>query len=311
MNIANSITDIIGNTPLIKLNAVSEATGNIILGKCEFMNPTHSVKDRLAKGVIEDAIAKGKIIEGTVIVEPTSGNTGIGLAAICASLGIELVLTMPSSMSIERRQLMQALGAKIVLTEPSLGMKGCVDEANKILQNTPNSVMVYQFDNEANVQMHKTTTVVEILRDTDNKVDFFVAGAGTSGTITGVGEGLKEANIGAQIVLVEPDKSPLIATGTAGPHKIQGIGPNFVPSILNRDIIDQFVTVSVEESIEYSRAVSKTEGLLVGISSGANIAATVKLANEHKNEQKVFVTILCDTGERYLSTGLYATEEGA
>ena len=309
MNIANSITDIIGNTPLIKLNAVSEATGNIILGKCEFMNPTHSVKDRLAKGVIEDAIATGKIVKGTIIVEPTSGNTGIGLAAICASLGIELILTMPSSMSVERRQLMQAMGAKIVLTEPSLGMKGSIDEANKILQDTPNAVMMYQFDNDANVQAHKNTTVPEIIRDTNNQVDFFVAGAGTSGTITGVGEGLKESNPNTQIVLVEPDKSPLIATGAAGPHKIQGIGPNFVPSILNRDIIDRFLTVSVEESIECSRTISKTEGLLVGISSGANVAATVKLANEYKNANKVFVTVLCDTGERYLSTGLYATDE--
>ena len=309
MNIANSITDIIGNTPLIKLNAVSEATGNIILGKCEFMNPTHSVKDRLAKGVIEDAIATGKIVKGTIIVEPTSGNTGIGLAAICASLGIELILTMPSSMSVERRQLMQAMGAKIVLTEPSLGMKGSIDEANKILQDTPNAVMMYQFDNDANVQAHKNTTVPEIIRDTNNQVDFFVAGAGTSGTITGVGEGLKESNPNTQIVLVEPDKSPLIATGSAGPHKIQGIGPNFVPSILNRDIIDRFLTVSVEESIECSRTISKTEGLLVGISSGANVAATVKLANEYKNANKVFVTVLCDTGERYLSTGLYAIDE--
>ena len=309
MNIANSITDIIGNTPLIKLNAVSEATGNIILGKCEFMNPTHSVKDRLAKGVIEDAIATGKIVKGTIIVEPTSGNTGIGLAAICASLGIELILTMPSSMSVERRQLMQAMGAKIVLTEPSLGMKGSIDEANKILQDTPNAVMMYQFDNDANVQAHKNTTVPEIIRDTNNQVDFFVAGAGTSGTITGVGEGLKESNPNTQIVLVEPDKSPLIATGAAGPHKIQGIGPNFVPSILNRDIIDRFLTVSVEESIECSRTISKTEGLLVGISSGANVAATVKLANEYKNANKVFVTVLCDTGERYLSTGLYAIDE--
>lgn len=301
MKIANSVSELIGNTPLIKINKFGNEAN--ILAKCEFLNPSHSVKDRIALNMIENAIATNKIDTNTTIIEPTSGNTGVGLAMIAAERGLKIILTMPSSMSIERQKLLKAFGAELVLTDPKYGMQGAVDEAIRLSKEIQNSFIPSQFDNPANPDMHKRTTALEIWNDTDGKVDIFVAGFGTGGTVSGVGEILKSKNPNIKVIAVEPAKSPLISKGEAGPHMIQGIGANFIPKNLNRDIIDELFTVSNEDAIATAKALAQNEGLLVGISSGANIYAASQIAKE--NPGKTIVTILCDTGERYLSTVLY------
>ncbi|MEE3704180.1 cysteine synthase A [Campylobacter sp. CX2-8023-23] len=301
MKIANSVSELIGNTPLIKINKFgNEAT---ILAKCEFLNPSHSVKDRIALNMIENAIATNKIDKSTTIIEPTSGNTGVGLAMIAAERGLKIILTMPSSMSIERQKLLKAFGAELVLTDPKYGMQGAVDEALRLSKEISNSFIPSQFDNPANPEMHKKTTALEIWNDTDGKVDIIVAGFGTGGTVSGVGEILKSKNPNIKVIAVEPAKSPLLSKGEAGPHMIQGIGANFIPKNLNRDIVDEFITVSNEDAIATAKALAQKEGLLVGISSGANIYSASQVAKA--NPGKTIVTILCDTGERYLSTVLY------
>ncbi|ARR02258.1 MULTISPECIES: cysteine synthase A [Campylobacter] len=301
MKIANSVSELIGNTPLIKINKFGNEAN--ILAKCEFLNPSHSVKDRIALNMIENAISSNKIDKNTTIIEPTSGNTGVGLAMIAAERGLKIILTMPSSMSIERQKLLKAFGAELVLTDPKYGMQGAVDEAIRLSKEIQNSFIPSQFDNPANPDMHKRTTALEIWNDTDGKVDIFVAGFGTGGTVSGVGEILKSKNPNIKVIAVEPAKSPLISKGEAGPHMIQGIGANFIPKNLNRDIIDELFTVSNEDAIATAKALAQSEGLLVGISSGANIYAASQIAKE--NPGKTIVTILCDTGERYLSTVLY------
>ncbi|WP_096024214.1 cysteine synthase A [Campylobacter lanienae] len=301
MKIANSVSELIGNTPLIKINKFGVEAN--ILAKCEFLNPSHSVKDRIALNMIESAIATNKIDKSTTIIEPTSGNTGVGLAMIAAERGLKIILTMPSSMSIERQKLLKAFGAELVLTDPKYGMQGAVDEALRLSKEIPNSFIPSQFDNPANPEMHKKTTALEIWNDTDGKVDILVAGFGTGGTISGVGEILKSKNPNIKVIAVEPAKSPLLSKGEAGPHMIQGIGANFIPKNLNRDVIDEFLTVSNEDAIATAKALAQKEGLLVGISSGANIYAASQVAKA--NPGKTIVTILCDTGERYLSTVLY------
>jgi cysteine synthase A len=309
MKIANNITELIGNTPLVKLTSISKQASATVLGKCEFLNPTHSVKDRIGNSMIQEAIKSGKIVQTTKIIEPTSGNTGIALAGVCASLGLELTLVMPSSMSIERRRLLSALGANLVLTNPELGMKGAVERAVKIYQKDPsNSYIPQQFENLANSRIHELTTAKEILNDTDGKIDIFIASVGTGGTITGIGKILKEHNPNIQIIAVEPTDSAVLSGGDAGPHKIQGIGAGFVPKILDTKIYDEVVTVSNDDAINSAREIAKNEGLIVGISSGANCFATKQIAIRSENKNKVIVTILCDTGERYFSSGLYDEE---
>lgn len=304
MKYANNVTELIGNTPLVKLRdaSVNETT---VLGKCEFMNPTHSVKDRIGNNMIKDALEKGLITKETTIIEPTSGNTGIALAAVCAGLGLKLVLTMPSSMSIERRKLLSALGADLVLTEPPKGMKGAVDKAVELASETPNSFVPQQFANEANPEIHRQTTAKEILADTDGKVDILIAAIGTGGSITGIGEVLKAANPNVQVIAVEPEASPVLSGGNPGPHKIQGIGAGFIPDVLNTKVYDEVIQVSNEDAIATSKALAKNEGILVGISSGANAFIAQQVASKPENKGKTIVTILCDTGERYLSAGLY------
>ncbi|CUU73414.1 cysteine synthase A [Campylobacter hyointestinalis] len=303
MKIANNVKELIGNTPLVKINKFgNNAT---ILAKCEFLNPSHSVKDRVAFNMIKRAMEDGKIDKNSVIIEPTSGNTGVGLAMVCAELGLKMILTMPSSMSVERQKLLKAFGAKLVLTEPKYGMQGAVDKALELAKENPNSFIPSQFDNPANPEMHKITTAVEILNDTDGKVDIFVAGFGTGGTVSGVGAALKERNPNIKIIAVEPEKSPLITKGEAGPHAIQGIGANFIPKNLNQSIIDEFITVSNEDAMNTTKALARTEGLLVGISSGANVYAAKTIAERKENQGKTIVTVLCDTGERYLSTTVF------
>ena len=302
--IHQNIEGLIGNTPLVKLNKLSELTGATILGKCEFMNPTSSVKDRIAMNMINQAFKEGKIDQHSTIIEPTSGNTGIGLAAICASKSLKLVLTMPESMSIERRKLLTHLGAKIVLTPASEGMGGAINRANSLAKEL-NAYVLQQFDNPHNPEIHRQTTALEILKDTQNSVDYFVAAVGTGGTLTGTSETLKEHVATLKAIAVEPSNSSILSGNVAGPHKIQGIGAGFVPNILNTEIYDEVIQVSDEEAIKYAQKVAVEEGLLVGISSGANISATVKVASREENKGKVFVTILCDTAERYLSTDLF------
>ena len=309
MKYANNITELIGNTPLVKLQGASEASGATVLGKCEFMNPSHSVKDRIGTNMINTALEAGLINENTTVVEPTSGNTGIALASVCAALGIKLILTMPSSMSIERRRLLKALGADLVLTEPEKGMKGAIDKAVELGNEIPNSFIPQQFGNAANPDIHRKTTAQEILADTDGKIDIFVAAIGTGGTITGVGEVLKAHNPDIKIIAVEPEASPVLSGGKPGPHKIQGIGAGFVPDILNTEVYDEVIQVSNEEAIASSRALAKEEGLLIGISAGANAHIARQVAARPENKGKTIVTILCDTGERYLSSGLYDYDE--
>lgn len=306
MNIAKDVTELIGNTPLVKINKLSDKTGATILGKCEFLNPSSSVKDRIALAMINAALENGDIKEGTLIIEPTSGNTGIGLATVCAAKGLNLLLTMPESMSLERRQLLSALGANLDLTPAAKGMKGAIDRATELNETMENTFMPQQFNNPANPKMHRETTALEILKDTDGKVDILVAAVGTGGSMTGIGEVLKEHNPEIQVIAVEPSTSPVISGENPGPHKIQGIGAGFIPSILNTKIIDEIIKVDDDDAFSTSRELAKTDGLLVGISSGANIWAATQVASRAENKGKVIVTILCDTGERYLSTSLYS-----
>jgi len=306
MNIAQDVTQLVGKTPLVRINKLSNETNTEILGKCEFMNPTSSVKDRIALAMIQTGIDEGKITEGTVVVEPTSGNTGIGLAMVCAAKGIDLILTMPESMSLERRQLLSALGAKLDLTPAALGMKGAIERATEINETTANSFMPQQFNNPANPEAHRQTTALEILKDTDGKVDILVAAVGTGGSLTGIAEVLKKHNPDIQVIAVEPESSPIISGGAPGPHKIQGIGAGFVPAVLNSDIFNEVIKVSDEDAFATSKNLAKTDGLLVGISAGANVYAASQVASRTQNQGKTIVTILCDTGERYLSTTLYS-----
>ena len=299
MKVASSVIDLIGNTPLVRINSFSKNAE--ILAKAEFLNPSHSIKDRIAFSMIDDAIKKGKIDKNTTIIEPTSGNTGVGLAMICAYYGLKLILTMPSSMSIERQKLLKIYGANLVLTDPSLGMKGAVEESKNIASKTTNSFIPSQFENPANPKIHELTTAREILKDTDGKVDIFVAGFGTGGTVSGVGKALKNYNPNIKVVAVEPLSSPLLTKKEAGSHKIQGIGANFVPKNLNKSVIDEFLDVSDEDAFSTTKHLATKEGLLVGISSGANVFAANLLAKRDENKDKTIVTILCDTGERYLS----------
>jgi len=306
MNIAKDATQLVGNTPLVRINKLSNDTNTEVLGKCEFMNPTSSVKDRIALAMIETAIKEGKIKEDTVVVEPTSGNTGIALAMVCAAKGIELILTMPESMSLERRQLLSALGATLDLTPAALGMKGAIDRAAEIDTTMANSFMPQQFNNPANPEAHRQTTSQEILRDTDGKVDIIIAAVGTGGSLTGISEVLKEHNPDLQVIAVEPENSPVLSGGAPGPHKIQGIGAGFVPQVLNQKIYDEVIKVADEDAFATSKGIARTEGLLVGISAGANLFAATQVASRPENKGKTIVTILCDTGERYLSTTLYS-----
>ncbi len=300
---AKNVRELVGNTPLVKINSISRETGNTVLGKCEFLNPSHSVKDRIALNMIDHALQDGFIDKDTTIIEPTSGNTGIGLAMVCASYGLKLILTMPSSMSIERRQLLKGFGAKLELTDAKLGMKGSIDKANELASKIPNSFIPQQFNNPNNPKIHELTTAQEIWRDTDGVVDIFIAAVGTGGTLSGTGKILKEKNPNIEIYAVEPDLSPVLSGGNPGPHKIQGIGAGFIPNTLNTNIYDKVLKVSYEDSLKTARELAKTEGLLVGISAGANVFATKQIAS--KNRGKTIVTILCDTGERYLSSGIY------
>lgn len=304
MKVIHSITEAIGNTPLLRLRALSDETQANIYAKCEFFNPSGSVKDRIALGMIEEALKSGKINQNTTIIEPTSGNTGIGLASVCATKGIKLILTMPSSMSIERRRLMAALGAKLELTPPELGMKGAVNRAIELQQEIKDSFILQQFENPANPKSHRETTALEILEALEGQVDIFVSAVGTGGTLSGVGEVLKSKNPNVKIIAVEPINSAVISGEKPGPHKIQGIGAGFIPKTLKTELIDEILKVDVAWAIEESRKVALQEGVLVGISSGANLWAAREIAK--KNPNKNIVTILCDTGERYLSTDLYA-----
>ena len=305
--IAQKLTDLIGNTPLLALNRFSREAGlsDSIVAKLEYFNPLGSVKDRVAYAMITAAEQAGKINQETVIIEPTSGNTGVGLAFVAASKGYKLVLTMPETMSVERRNLLKALGAEIVLTSGAAGMKGAIAKAEELAQANPNSFIPQQFKNPANPEIHRKTTAEEIWRDTDGKVDIFVAGVGTGGTITGVGEVLKKHNPAVKIIAVEPSSSPVLSGGQPGPHALQGIGAGFVPDVLNRAILDEIVAVKNEDAFATSRALSKTEGLLVGISSGAAAWAAMQIAKRPENTGKVIVVLLPDTGERYLSTPLF------
>ncbi len=303
--IANSIETLIGNTPLVKINTLSEETGTTILGKCEFMNPTSSVKDRIAFNMINEALKSGDIDQNTTIIEPTSGNTGIGLAAICAAKGLKLILTMPESMSIERRKILMHLGAELVLTPAAEGMGGAISKADELEKELVNAKVLQQFNNLNNPDIHRKTTAPEILRDTEGNLDIFVAAVGTGGTLTGTGEVLKSEIPSLEIIAVEPSDSPVLEGGKAGPHKIQGIGAGFVPEILNTEIYGEVIAVSNEKAFSMAKKVAKDEGLLVGISAGANLHAAYLVASRPENKGKTIVTILCDTAERYLSTELF------
>ena len=305
--IYSNITELVGGTPLFKpenLIKTSELQADIYC-KLEYMNPAGSAKDRIAAAMIADAEARGILKEGSVIIEPTSGNTGIGLAAVAASRSYRVILTMPESMSIERRKLLAMYGAEIVLTEASKGMQGAIDKALELADNIEGSFIPSQFENSANPDVHRRTTGVEIWDDTDGQVDIFVAGVGTGGTLTGVGEYLKAQNANIKIVAVEPASSPLLSKGVAGPHGLQGIGANFVPKVLNRDIIDEVITVTEEQAYNAGRALARSEGILVGISSGAALFAATELAKRPENKDRKIVCLLPDTGDRYLSTAYF------
>ena len=307
MKIYERITDLIGNTPLLELKNF-EKNNNLdatVLGKLEYFNPAGSVKDRIARAMIDEAENKGVLKEGAVIIEPTSGNTGIGLAAVASSRGYRIILTMPETMSIERRNLLKAYGAELVLTDGAKGMKGAIAKADELSAEIENSFIPSQFTNLSNPAAHFKTTGPEIWEDTDGKVDIFVAGVGTGGTVSGVGEYLKSKNPNVKVVAVEPATSPVLSKGTPGPHKIQGIGAGFVPDTLNTNIYDEIITVDNEEAFRTGRALAQNEGLLVGISSGATVFAAEKLAQRPENKGKVIVALLPDTGERYLSTPMF------
>ena len=305
--IYTSADQLIGKTPLLELTHIEKTEGleATILAKLEYFNPAGSVKDRIAKAMIDDVEAKGLLKEGSVIIEPTSGNTGIGLASVAAARGYRIIIVMPETMSIERRQLMKAYGAELVLTEGSKGMKGAIAKADELAKEIPNAFIPGQFVNPANPAAHKATTGPEIWADTDGKVDIFVAGVGTGGTITGVGEYLKEQNPAVQVVAVEPETSPVLSKGTAGAHKIQGIGAGFVPDVLDTKIYDEIIPVSNEDAFATGKLIGRSEGVLVGISSGAALWAAIQLAKRPENRGKTIVTLLPDTGDRYLSTPLF------
>ncbi len=310
MKVAKSITDLIGNTPLLELSNYEKKL-NLeakLLSKLEYFNPAGSVKDRIGYAMIKDAEDRGLINKDTVIIEPTSGNTGIALSFVAAAKGYRLIITLPETFSIERRNLMKALGAELVLTPGSEGMAGAIKRAEELASEIPNSFIPQQFKNPANPEIHRKTTAEEIWRDTDGEVDILVAGVGTGGTVTGVGEVLKAKKPGVKIVAVEPFDSPVLSGGTKGPHKIQGIGAGFVPDVLNKGVLDEIIKVKNEEAFEASRKIAKTEGLLVGISSGAALHAATLLAQRPENKGKTIVVVLPDTGERYLSTTLFSEE---
>jgi len=309
--IADRLTDLVGNTPLLELNNYNKNKGlkARVIAKLEYFNPAGSVKDRVALAMIEDAEAKGLLKPGATLIEPTSGNTGVGLAFVSAAKGYRLILTMPDTMSLERRNLLKALGAELVLTPGADGMKGAIARAEELKAASPGSLILQQFDNPANPAMHERTTGQEIWRDTDGRVDIFVAGVGTGGTVSGVGAALKANNPKIRIVAVEPEDSPVLSGGKPAPHKIQGIGAGFVPKNYNSAVVDEVLQVSNDDAIRTGRELAKYEGLLVGISSGAAVAAAARLARLPENEGKTIVTLLPDTGERYLSTLLYAFEE--
>jgi len=305
--IANSIEELIGNTPLVKLRKLSKLTGATILAKCEFMNPTASVKDRIALNMINSALESGRITLDSTIIEPTSGNTGVGLAAVCASKGIKLILTMPESMSIERRKLLKHLGAEIVLTPASEGMPGAIHIAEDLATKL-GGLVLQQFQNPDNPIIHRKTTAIEILKDTDGDLDYFVSAVGTGGTIMGTSETLKEHIPTLKTIAVEPTNSAVLSGEEMGSHKIQGVGAGFIPTVLNTDIIDEIIKIDDESAFDMARRVAKEEGLLVGISSGANVAAAFEVASREENRRKTIVTVLCDTAGRYMSTELFVDE---
>lgn len=308
--IAQNLTDLIGNTPLLELSNYNKSNhiNARLIAKLEYFNPAGSVKDRIGYAMIKDAEDKGLLTKDTVIIEPTSGNTGIALAFVAAARGYHLILTMPETMSIERRNLLKALGAELVLTPGPDGMKGAIRKAEELVAKTPNSFIPQQFKNPANPRIHRKTTAEEIWRDTDGAVDIFLGGVGTGGTITGVGEVLKQKKAGVRIIAVEPFDSPVLSGGNPGPHKIQGIGAGFVPDVFNAKVIDEIFKVKNEEAFDTARKLAKTEGLLVGISSGAAVFAAAQVANRPENKGKTIVVLLPDTGERYLSTPLFQEE---
>ena len=305
MNVYQDITKTVGNTPLVRLNRLTKGLGVTVLVKLESANPLSSVKDRIGVAMIEAAEKAGELKPGSVIVEPTSGNTGIALAFVAAARGYRLILTMPETMSMERRQLLRILGAEVVLTEGGKGMRGAVEKAEEIAKNTPNSFVPQQFDNPANAEIHRRTTAEEIWNDTNGTVDIFVAGVGTGGTLTGVGEVLKKRKPSARIIAVEPVDSPVLSGGKPGLHKIQGIGAGFVPGVLNTKIYDEIIQVRHEDAGQVAKQLARQEGILAGISSGGNVWAALEVAKRPESKGKTIVTVICDTGERYLSTWLF------
>lgn len=303
--IYNDITELIGNTPLIRLNKIAKDIDADILAKLEFFNPAASVKDRIGLSMIKDAEERGILAPGGTIIEPTSGNTGIALAFIAAARGYKLIITMPETMSVERRQILKLFGVEVVLTQGEKGMKGAIEKAEELTKNTKGAFMPQQFKNPANPKAHRETTAEEIWKDTDGKVDILVSGIGTGGTITGISQVIKKRKPGFRAIGVEPFDSPVLSGGKPGPHKIQGIGAGFVPDVLERSLIDEIFKVKNEEAIETARRLAREEGIMAGISSGANVFASLEIAKRPENKNKVIVTIICDTGERYLSTDMF------